>query len=129
MSLSVFRLRHWGSMVRPLLISLRSFLTTLTNSTVELTQLKIDNAVLKGQISELQDLLSTKPCNMKAVAKEFVLQTRRRVVLRRTSMQSTSKGEEFECIKKLQDYNSYHPEAYGCERISWIPCYRKNGLC
>lgn len=97
----VFRLKQLGSMDRPQLICLRSFLTMVTNSTAELTQLKIDNAVLKGQISELQDLLSTKPCNVEAVAKEFVLQTRRRVVQRRTSKQSTSKDEEFECIQKL----------------------------
>jgi hypothetical protein len=38
----------------------------VTNSTAELTQLKVDNAVLKVQISELQ-VLSTKTCNMEAV--------------------------------------------------------------
>jgi hypothetical protein len=51
-----------------LLICLRSFLTVVTNSTAELTQLKIDNDVLKVQISKLQDLLSTNLCNMEAIA-------------------------------------------------------------
>lgn len=40
----------------------------VTNSTAELTQLKIDKAVLKVHNSEQQDFLSTKPCHMEAVA-------------------------------------------------------------
>jgi uncharacterized protein YunC (DUF1805 family) len=43
-------------------------LAMITNLTVEVTQLKSDNAVLKVQISELQDLLSVELCHMEAAA-------------------------------------------------------------
>jgi hypothetical protein len=43
-------------------------LAVVTNLTAEVVQVRSDNAVLKVQICELQDLLSTKSCHMKAAA-------------------------------------------------------------
>ena len=43
-------------------------LAMTTNLTVEVTQLKSDNVVLKVQISELQDLLSVELCHMEEAA-------------------------------------------------------------
>jgi hypothetical protein len=43
-------------------------LAVVSNLTAEVTQFKSDNAVLKVQICELQDLLSTKSCHMVAAA-------------------------------------------------------------
>jgi hypothetical protein len=43
-------------------------LAMTTNLTFEVSQLKSDNAVLKVQISELQDLLSVELCHMEAAA-------------------------------------------------------------
>jgi regulator of replication initiation timing len=44
-------------------------LAMTANLTAEVTQLKVDNAVLKVQISELQDLLSAELCHMEAAAR------------------------------------------------------------
>ena len=43
-------------------------LAVVTKLTAEVTQLRSDNAVLKVQIGELQNLLSTKLCHMEAAA-------------------------------------------------------------
>jgi hypothetical protein len=49
-------------------IDLVEILAMVTNLTTKVTQLQSDNTVLKAQISELQDILSTKSCHTKPAA-------------------------------------------------------------
>jgi len=76
-------------------------LLMVTNLTTKFTQLQSDNTVLKAQISELQDILSTKSCHTEAAART-VLQTWSHIIQRHPGKQSTSKGKECKYIQKQQ---------------------------
>lgn len=79
-------------------------LLMVTNLTTKITQLQSDNTVLKAQISELHDILSTKSCHTEAAA-GTVLQTWSHVIQRHRDKQSKSTGKEYEYIQKLQESN------------------------
>jgi len=70
----------------------------VTKLTTKATQLQSDNAVLEAQISELQDILSTKSCHTEAAA-GTVPQTWSHVIQRHPGKQSTT-GKEREYKKK-----------------------------